>query len=254
VTTLLVTTSESVPLRLDLAGMGSRLLAGLVDFSILAIAYLLLLIALLLPVNFDPTGISGFAVGLLIGGIVLLVIGYHVVFHALFGGQTPGKRALGIKVASSDGQPATVMQYVLRALLMPIDLVLWIPVPLGLVAIAATAKHQRLGDIVAGTLLVRVRSAKAAREPYEEESWSKLQQKHLPLTPGTAAHLAPEDREVLRELLTRTEITDGARRRLFVSAARTYSARLQLGGFEDARDVIRELYLYAREAAGRTTA
>ena len=251
-TTLLVATSEGVPLRLDLAGMGSRLLASLLDFSILAIGYLAVLIAVMLPVQFDPSGVSGFVVGLLVGGGVLVVLGYHAVFHALFRGQTPGKRVLGIQVASTDGQPATLIQFVLRALLMPIDGMVMIPIPLGLVAMAATTRHQRLGDLVAGTLLVRVRSARAPREPYAGESWTSLQPKSLALTPGAAAHLAPEDREVLRELLTRVEITDRARRTLFVDAARAYSERLGLGAFEDAREVIRELYLYAREVAAKT--
>lgn len=253
-TTLLVATSEGVPLRLDLAGPGSRLLAGLFDAAILAIGYLLVLLVLMFPLAFDATGVSAFVAGLLIGGSLLVALAYHVLFHLFFGGQTPGKRVLGIRVASADGQPATAIQFVLRALLMPVDALLWIPVPVGLVAMAATERHQRLGDLVAGTLLVRTRRTAPATEPLPERSWSGLQSRTLPLTPGTAAHLAPEDREVLRDLLTRTELTDRARRALFVSAARTYCARLGLGSFEDARDVIPELYLFAREAAGRTSA
>jgi uncharacterized RDD family membrane protein YckC len=254
VTTLLVATSEGVPLRLHVAGVGSRLLAGLLDAAILAIGYLLVLIAILFPLAFDPTGISGFVAGLLVGGVVLLVLGYHVFFHVFFEGQTPGKRVLRIRVASADGQPARTIQFVLRALLMPIDVFVAIPVPVGLIAIAATERHQRLGDLVAGTLLVRDRRTSAAAEPFPDRTWSGLRVKTLPLTPGAAAHLAPEDREILRELLTRAELTDRARRALFVSAAKTYCARLGLGAFEDARDVIPELYLFARESAGRTAA
>jgi uncharacterized RDD family membrane protein YckC len=254
VTTLLVATSEGVPLRLDLAGAGSRLLAGMFDAAILAIGYLLVLIAVLFPVSFDPSGLSTFVLGLLVGGMPLVLIGYHVFFHVFFGGQTPGKRALSIAVASADGQPATNLQHVLRALLMPIDVFITVPIPIGLLSIAASGKHQRLGDIVAGTLLVRIRGAAAAEEPFPEMSWSGLATKTLPLTPGAAAHLSPEDREALRDLLTRTELTDQARRTLFVRAAKVYSARLGLGDFDDARVVIPELYLYAREAAGKTAA
>ena len=253
-TTLLVETSEGVPLRLDVAGAGSRFLAGLLDVSILLIGYLLLWLAVLIPVSFDATGLSMFLVGVLLGGALLLLPAYHLFFHLLFAGQTPGKRVFGIRVASADGQPATKIQLVLRALLMLIDVFLTIPVPVGLLAIAATEKHQRLGDIVAGTLLVRVSSSKAALEPFPDRTWSGLKVKTLPLTPGTAAHLAPEDRELLRELLTRTELTDRARRQLFISAAKAYSARLGLGTFEDARELIPELYLFAREAAGRSAA
>jgi uncharacterized RDD family membrane protein YckC len=254
VTTLLVPTSEGVPLRLDLAGAGSRIVAGLLDAAILLTGYLVVLVSILVPVSFDPTGVSGFLLGILVGGAVLAVLAYHVVFHALFAGQTPGKRVLGIRVASADGHPATLLQLVLRALLMPIDGLVMVPVPLGILAIAVTGRHQRFGDVVAGTLLVRLPDLSARAEPYPEASWSGLPAKVLPLTPGTAAHLTPEDREILRQLLTRTELTDRSRRALFISAARIYGARLGLGALGDARDVLRELYLYAREAAARPAA
>src|SRR5262249_37285225 len=146
---------EGVDLRQDIAGAGSRFAAGLLDLIVLGLGYFVVVLAVLLPAAFDPTGLSRFVLGVLAGGAVLLVLGYHVLFHALGSGQAPGKRALGIRVLSADGHPPTLLQVVLRALLWPIDVLLLVPIPVGLIVIATTAMHQRLGDLFAGTLVVR---------------------------------------------------------------------------------------------------
>lgn len=249
VTTLVVATSEGVSLRQDIAGAGSRLAAGLLDGIILGIGYAAVVVATLIPVAFDASGLSGFVLGALLGGAILAVLSYHVLFHALGSGQTPGKRALGIRVLSADGHPPSLLQILLRALLWPIDVFLTVPVPLGLILIAATDKHQRLGDLVAGTLLVRAPAADRRLEPFPGQTWSEMRMRTLPLTPGSAAHLTAQDREMLRDLLTRAELSDERRRTLYIAAAKHYSERLGLGRFADARIVLKELYLFARESA-----
>jgi len=248
-TTLAVATSEGVALRHDVAGAASRFAAGMLDVIVLGVGYLAAVLAVMIPTAFDPSGLSMFLAGLLVGGAVLAVLAYHVGFHALWGGQTPGKRALGIRVLSVDGHPPTLLQLVLRALLAPIDVLLWVPIPVGLVVIAVTQKHQRLGDLFAGTLVVRVPGVSRAPEPFPGAKWSALPQHMLPLTPGTAAHLSAEDSAFLRELLTRTSLAPEKQRVLFVSAAKHYAARLGLGPISDARIAIPELYLFAREHA-----
>jgi uncharacterized RDD family membrane protein YckC len=247
--TLVVATSEGVDLRQEIAGAGSRFAAGLLDLILLALGYFTVVLAVLIPVSFDPTGVSRFVAGLLLGGGVLAVLAYHVLFHALRDGQTPGKSALGIRVLSADGHPPTLLQLVLRALLWPIDVLLLVPLPVGLILIAATTRHQRFGDLFAGTLVVRAASDRRAPEPYAGRTWSSLPVRSLALTPGAAAHLSAEDRAILRDLLTRTDLSQEQKRRLFVSAAKHYSQRLGLGPFTDARIVLGELYLFAREHA-----
>jgi uncharacterized RDD family membrane protein YckC len=248
-TTLVVATSEGVNLRLEIAGAGSRFAAGILDGLILVFTYLVVLIAAMIPVGFDTSGVSAFVFGLLAGGALLYVLLYHVLFHALREGQTPGKSALGIRVMSADGSPPSSFQIVMRALVWPIDVILLVPIPIGLVFVAATARHQRLGDLVAGTLVVRKPSAAADLEPWPGQRWSDLQFKTLRLAPGATARIDARDLEFLRALITRTDLADEERRRLFVDAARHYAERLGLGPFDDARDVLRELYLYARESA-----
>jgi len=248
-TTLAVATSEGVELRHDIAGAGSRFAAGLLDGLLFGIGYMAVVIAVLIPVSFDPSGLSGFVAGLVLGGGVLAILAYHVLYHAFWEGQTPGKRALGIRVLSADGHPATLMQLVMRALLWPIDVLLTVPLPVGMIVIAATPKHQRLGDLFAGTLVVRTAGALRTPEPYASATWSSLPQHMLPLTPGAAAHFTAEDRAFLRDLLTRMDLAPEKRRTLFIAAAKHYADRLGLGPFADARIAIPELYLYAREHA-----
>ncbi len=245
--TLLVDTSEGVVLRHDIAGAGSRLAAGLADGVFLALGYLFVLLTTLLVSSFDLSGVSGFVAGLLIGGSVLVAIGYHVLFHWLWSGQTPGKRWVGLAVMSADGYPASPFQILLRGLVWPIDVLLTLPAPIGLYAIAVTEKHQRFGDLVAGTLVVRLPRELDGLEPWPNETWSALPARVLPLTPGMGARLDAQDLALLRALLTRTELDPDERRRLFVETARAYAQRLELGGFDDARIVLREVYLFARE-------
>jgi uncharacterized RDD family membrane protein YckC len=247
VSTLLVDTSEGVVLRHEIAGAGSRLAAGLADGVFLTLGYLFVLLTALLVSSFDLSGISGFVAGLLIGGSALVAIAYHVLFHAFWSGQTPGKRWLGLAVMSADGYPASAFQILLRGLVWPIDVFFTLPAPIGLYAIAVTEKHQRLGDLVAGTLVVRLPKERVEFEPWPNETWSSLPVRVLPLSPGMGARLSAQDVALLRALLTRTELDPDERRRLFVETARAYSQRLELGGFDDARVVLREVYLFARE-------
>lgn len=246
-TTLVVETTEGVEIRLDLAGAGSRLAAGLLDLVILGIGALLMLLALMLIASVDPSGFSGFLFGIYLGGLILLVVGYHVGFHVLDKGTTPGKRMLGIRVVATDGQPATAFQILIRALIQPIDVLLMIPISLGLIVTAATARSQRLGDLAAGTMVVRTTVPAYVEDPFPGETWSTLPFKTLPLTPGVVARLSPDERAFLRSLVTRRGLTGDARRELFVTSAQFLSDKLGLGPFTDARDVLKELYLFVRE-------
>jgi uncharacterized RDD family membrane protein YckC len=248
VTTLIVATSEGVSLRQEIAGAGSRFVAGLLDGVLVGAGYLVLVLAVLIAMRFDGGSVSGFLIGALSSGSLLVVIAYHLLFHALSHGQTPGKRAMGLRVMSADGHPATLFQLVVRALVWPIDVLLPVPLPIGLTLIAATERHQRLGDLAANTLVVRLREARARPEPWPGELYSRSGPQRIAIQPGMLARLSGEDLAFLRELLTREDLSPEQRRELYVQAARDYSARLGLGAFEDAREVLKELYLFLREA------
>lgn len=247
-------TSEGVTLRQELADAGSRLAAGLVDLSVMTMLVFVLFLFVGIVGAADPTGASGFFFGLVIGGLVLILLGYGVLFHRFAHGKTPGKMLLGLQVVSSDGYPPSFLALLLRGLLWPIDVLPLFALPLGLVAIVFSPRRQRLGDLVAGTVVVHAPGARRLVEPWPRETYSGLERKSLPFSPMSLARLDARDVEFLRELLTRPSLQPVERRRLFVETAKHYSERLELGPFLDARTVLRELYLYAREFRGAQSA
>lgn len=238
-----VETPEGVRLSLELAGAGSRMVAALVDGIRWAMTYAALVVVIqFLPLPFASEVLGG----LLIAGALVLLVVSEATAHVLGGGQTLGKRIMGLRVVSADGSPASSGQLWMRSLFLPLE---WIPLPLpfGLVMICATRRRQRLGDLAADTVCIRRDEGFLAAEPFPDATWSGLERRSWHLTPGMAAELDGADRSFLRELLSRSDLDRDHRRSLFVRTARHYGDRLGLGPFEDARIALRELYLFARE-------
>lgn len=156
---LTVETPENIELKLPLAGFGPRLLALVVDMLIQS-ALAVVLIALLLAVMAGMAGFgdmeSGMFLFMLVAIIAVLMItlGYYVMFEWLWNGQTPGKRITGIRVVKRGALPLTFVDVLLRNLLRLID-----NLPsnylIGLISFFASANQQRLGDLVADTVVIR---------------------------------------------------------------------------------------------------
>ncbi len=142
-----VNTPEGVLLELTLAGLGTRMTAQIVDGLIKGG---ILLGALLI------VGFAEITPLLLLTLIPILFFGYELVFEAIWSGRTPGKRSSGIRVVRSDGGPITFTASVVRNLLRIVD---QLPVGYGVgaVLVFTTNKNQRLGDLAAGTVVVRER-------------------------------------------------------------------------------------------------
>ena len=177
---LSVTTPERVALEYEVAGLGSRFAAALVDGFIQS-ALLALLVGALVAfgtLSCEPLigalerhirGEPGALAHLFSGRLAVVVTAgffglqgvYHAGFETLRDGQTPGKRLLGIRVVRDGGYPVGAGGAILRNLLRPLD---FLPVlfGVGLVVALVTARTQRLGDLAAGTLVVRERGADLA--------------------------------------------------------------------------------------------
>lgn len=140
-----VHTPEGVALRLPAAGPVPRAVAWLIDLAIRG--------ALLMAISLVLGLLGRFGSGLYL--IVLFVVfwGYPVVFEALYDGQTPGKRALSLRVVSADGAPIGWMASFVRNLMRTVDM-LPFGYGAGLVASLADPWSRRLGDMVAGTLVI----------------------------------------------------------------------------------------------------
>src|SRR2546430_1722749 len=158
-----IETPEHLVLELELAGLGSRMAATVCDAGLLVLAFVLLGLAIqLLP---TPTG--GDAVGpwstlaaiVLILTVFLLFWGYFLLFEAFNDGRTPGKRLMGIRVVMDTGHPLTFTAAAVRNLVRIVDMQPLFTYQVGLAFVLFHAQNKRLGDIVAGTVVVRDRLA-----------------------------------------------------------------------------------------------
>ena len=139
-----VITPEGVPLHLPAAGPVPRALAWALDFIIRAAALVLLGI----PLAF----LGEFGQGLYLGLMFLLMWAYTIVQEACWG-RTLGKRVLGLRVVAQDGAPIGWMAAITRNLLRTVDM-LPFAYALGLLSTLFDRNGRRLGDLVAGTVVV----------------------------------------------------------------------------------------------------
>jgi uncharacterized RDD family membrane protein YckC len=193
---LTIPTPEGVELHLTLAGPGSRFVSALLDILIQFLV--LLCIGLIL-------GVSG-AVGFGKGGIAVLVwfilsfsvITFYDVFFEVFrSGQTPGKRVNGLRVVRVGGHPVTFLTSAIRNFLRVID---FLPSAylLGACVILATRKNQRIGDVVAGTVVVRT-----GRKPIVVEYRSPPAQLAIDEPAWDTSRISDEELAVVRHFLER---------------------------------------------------
>ena len=152
---LQVETPEHVTLDLEIAGVGSRALAALIDMLVLVGSAFGVFIVLAIVAGFGVTvGSIGGAL-LVIGGFAAWT-GYFILFEGLRQGQTPGKRMVGIRVVSDTGNAISLSAAAARNLLRVAD---FLPPPYltGTLLVALHPRGKRLGDMVAGTVVARDR-------------------------------------------------------------------------------------------------
>jgi len=186
-----VETPEHVILDYEIAGLGSRALAAILD-TLIIIGWVLLLWMLLL--RFGPD------LGSWAGAVMVLTSfasfwGYFAFFEGLRGGQTPGKRRMGIRVVRDTGHPVTFGAAALRNVLRIADA---IPPPylLGALLVGIHPRGKRLGDMVAGTVVVRDQPAIQAGETPPAPQTGELEAAGVP-------ELTDEEFHFLREFSER---------------------------------------------------
>ena len=160
-----IQTPEGLDLDLTLAGLGSRMIAAVVD------AILIGLLVFLLLFGVSQLALDGFGSGIVIQALVtilitLVVLGYLVGFEALNEGRTPGKRAVGIRVVTSEGDSIGFLAAFLRNLLRVVDFLPAVFI-VGAASILFTKTNQRVGDITANTIVIRERLPHVERAELE---------------------------------------------------------------------------------------
>jgi uncharacterized RDD family membrane protein YckC len=220
-----VATPERVSLSLPVAGIGYRCLAYLADLFILfvfwVIAYFTFTLLVSDVIGFFQ-GLSGLAQTLLVVGVFATQWVYWTAAEVLMDGQTPGKRLVGIRVVRVDGSPVGVLESAVRNLVRVVDS-LPLVYAVGVLSVLLTRQHRRLGDLLAGTLLVR--EERIDLDKYTARATGPVP---LPAAPHSE-RLTSEDVELILSFLTRApELEPQARARLGTKLVERY------GGLDEA--------------------
>jgi uncharacterized RDD family membrane protein YckC/uncharacterized membrane protein SpoIIM required for sporulation len=247
-----IETPEHVSLDLEIAGVGSRALAGVVDMLILVGAAVAVVLCIGILSGFGFT-LGRVAPILLVLGSFAAWNGYFILFEGLRRGQTPGKRAAGIRVVMDTGHAVTFGAATARNLLRVAD---FLPPPylIGLLLTAFHPRGKRLGDLVAGTIVVRdrpqerVTAPRVAVEPQAEPSIPELGDEEFRLLSQFAA------RQAELEPASRARLARGLSARLAEHPAPPGQSDLaHLLALHTAEQARREGRLSARGAAGAGT-
>jgi uncharacterized membrane protein SpoIIM required for sporulation/uncharacterized RDD family membrane protein YckC len=181
-----VETPELVVLTYSVAGIGSRALAAITDLVIVLLAFLVIAVASLalrLTRGFVYVGASSsWGAALLVLAQFALLWGYYVLFEGLMDGQTPGKRLHRIRVVREGGYSVTFGVSAVRNLLRVVDMQPFVFYLVGMASVLLTKRGRRLGDIVAGTIVVREDVRRGGVEPAPIPAVQETQALHTQLS------------------------------------------------------------------------
>ena len=213
-----IVTPEAVLLDFELAGIASRSVAFGIDFAVQLIA----LIGFFVIIGFVAVGSELFAIVVLLVGLISILFGYPVLMETFNGGKTLGRMAVGTRVVTVEGAPVRFRHSFLRALLGIVDLYL----TAGTVAVVTAllnGRGQRVGDLVAGTMVIRERTAGAVDghvsfwAPRYLAQWA--QQTDTRALPG-------DEYKLVRDFLVRPELSEEAQTAIGTELAARVSTSL----------------------------
>jgi uncharacterized RDD family membrane protein YckC len=196
---LTIDTPEQIAIEFPLAGIGSRFLAIALDTIIQTVAYIIL--ALLAEFLFGGELVRAWRAAWNWSQAILILVlfcmywGYYAIFETIWYGQTPGKRLAGIRVIKDTGRPVTVFEAIGRNLVRVIDQIPGV-YAVGCITMFLNNKSKRLGDFVAGTVVVHEKKD-AALEPFFNL------QKGVPIPAFAVSKLSVADLELIETFLAR---------------------------------------------------
>jgi uncharacterized RDD family membrane protein YckC len=162
-----IDTPEQTSLEFSLAGIGSRFLALAIDTLIqLAAAVMVGIAAAVLIASIGRTLAGPWIAAAVFLLFFLAYYGYFAFFEALWNGQTPGKRMIRLRVIKDNGQPIRAVESVGRNLLRIVDQLPFL-YAIGIASVLLSKKSKRLGDFVAGTIVVHERALEDIKPVWE---------------------------------------------------------------------------------------
>jgi uncharacterized RDD family membrane protein YckC len=205
---LTIETPEQTALEFPLAGVGSRCLALLLDTLIqIGIFLALFMIFGILSAVVPGTGSWASALGMWAAAILylaffVLYFGYYAIFECVWNGQTPGKRVAQLRVIQESGRPVLIWQAIARNLMRAVDQIPGI-YAVGLASALISKQNRRLGDFVAGTVVVHER-------PLAKISvgWANAPASAAPGLPLGAARLGTDEVRLIEAFLERRDALD----------------------------------------------
>ena len=245
----LISTPENVDLHLELAGLGNRILASLID-TLLTWALVLLtalacglILGLFEAVNLPEgpkTIVTYTLIGLTIFVLLTILFGYYIFFEGTWQGQSPGKKVARIRVIEQSGQPVGWPGVILRNLIRPVDMGFML---IGLISMMIDKNERRLGDLAAGTLVIRERHpSEAARDitisaPHAEQSMVDI------------GRISPQEYDLLISFLARRDLMSKKERPLLARRLERYlRAKLLEPNSPEAPEVFLEKVYQAYQA------
>ncbi|MGK2866040.1 MAG: RDD family protein [Mycobacterium sp.] len=154
-------TGDAVQLEVSIAQLPLRAAAALIDIAVMAAGYAVLTVLWALTLSdFDPA----LSAAVLIIFMVLVLVGYPVVFETTTRGRSLGKMALGLRVVSDDGGPERLRQAVFRAISSVIEIWMLTGGP-AVICSMISPKGKRIGDIFAGTIVISERAPRLSPPP-----------------------------------------------------------------------------------------
>jgi uncharacterized RDD family membrane protein YckC len=240
-----ITTPEHVKIRLEPAGAGSRFLAVLID------ALIVQGVAGVVSGTLSSIIPRGVAMAIFVTASFVLTWGWHVYFEVRRHGRTPGKRALSLRVIDGRGLPLSLYQSMVRNIARVVD---FLPLFYGVAGVVSLARKdgRRLGDILAGTLVIREsqplswKGDLAARRVFNTLRTPRVQRliRH---------RVSLEEREFLLALCVRAgKMSAAARYDLMEEVASAYRRKLDIEATEiSGENLVRDLtaILFSRESA-----
>lgn len=221
--TLTIETPEHVELQFALASIGNRFLACAIDhFLQLAAVAVVAVVTWLIGgwMRWSGGGINRviaegglwfYALATL--AVFVLFFGYFVLFETLWNGQTPGKRWLRLRVIQEDGRPLTFFAALSRNMIRGADMMPALVIlpfySIGIIAVFGSRRSQRIGDMVAGTVVIKERSAEAPTfdEIFDSEVIDSSRRRIAPAIKfeGDVKQLTAEELAVVEAFLRRRE-------------------------------------------------
>ncbi len=194
-----IETTQNVNIEYPIAGIPERMAAALLDLLIMA-GYMLIASIIIKNIAGDNYRESRWEVSYILWAVFSIpLLFYTLAFETFMNGQTIGKRAVRIKVMRLDGRQPTFGNYIMRWIMRIIDIFLTSPLfgVIAIITVAVNGKGQRLGDIAAGTMVVKTTYG----EEIGKTIFTNIQEEYVPEYPQ-ATMLTLNEVNVIKRVLS----------------------------------------------------